>query len=116
MDDAAPRPIPRFLYVAACYDGRESTAYHLLVTSDEEHDPEADAGIAAIVRLLAQASERRDWFVSDAAFCAEVRATRARIGDELHGLVRYRVAALASGAGAWTPETTDVDIWDDTVP
>lgn len=116
MDDPAPRLLPRFLYVAACYDQCESTAYHLLVTSDEEHDPETDAGIAAIVRLLAQASEQRDWFVSDAAYRAEVRVTGARIGDELHSVVRYRLASRAAGTGAWAPETTDATIWGDTTP
>lgn len=116
MDDPAPRPLPRFLYVAACYDRRKSTAYHLLVTSDEEHDPETEAGIAAIIRLLAQASERRDWFVSDAAYRAEVRATGARISDELHDVVRYRLAAVTAGTGAWVPETADASIWGDTTP
>lgn len=110
MDDPAPRPLPRYLYVAACYDRHEAAAYHLLVTSDEEHDPETDAGIAAIGRLLAKASERRDWFVSDAAYRAELRVTGARIGDEPHSVVRYRLTAIAAGTGAWSPESTDADI------
>lgn len=108
MDDPAPRPLPRYLYVAASYDRHESTAYHLLVTSDEEHDPETDAGIAAIVRLLAQASERHDWFVSEVAFRAEVRATATRIHDETHDVVRYRLVAVTAGTGAWASETTGV--------
>ncbi len=51
-----PNPIPRFLYVASCYSVSDASAYHLLVTSDEEHDPLTDAGRAAIIRLLAQTS------------------------------------------------------------
>lgn len=108
MDTTLP-PAPRFLYVAACYDRRESSAYHLLVISDEEHDPEADAGAAAIIRLLAQASERRDWFVGDDAFRDEVRLAHRRIGDELHELSRYALAVVLG----WTPITTDARIWDD---
>ena len=72
--------IPRYLYVAACYSERDASAYLLLVTSDEEHDPDDEAGSAAIVRLLAQASERRDWFTTDDAYREEMRRTAGRIG------------------------------------
>lgn len=106
--------MPRYLYSAACYTRRESSAYHLLVTSDEEHDPDSDAGAAAIIRLLAQTSERRDWFVDDAAYRDEVRRTGARIGEEYHEVRRYALAAVLSGAGAWAPATTDPRIWDGT--
>ena len=86
---AMPDPVPRFLYVASCYSASDASAYHLLVTSDEEHDPLTDAGSAAIVRLLAQVSERRDWFTTDDAYREEVRRTDTRIGDEIHELLRY---------------------------
>lgn len=110
------QPRPRYLYVAACYRRRESSAYHLLVTSDEEHDPETDAGAGAVIRLLAQASERRDWFVSDEAHRDEVRRTATRIGDEIHELSRYALAPIAAGAGAWAPTATDTRLWNDRVP
>lgn len=110
MDNPATHP-PRFLYVAACYGRQESTAYCLLLTSDEEHDPETAEGSAAIVRLLAQASERRDWFVSDEAFRDEVRLTSRRIGDEYHQLDRYTLASVLSGTGAWAPIATDPNLW-----
>ena len=110
MDTAATRT-PRFLYVASCYSASESTAHHLLVTTDEEHDPQDDAGSAAIVRLLAQASERRDWFTTEDAYREEVRRTAARITAELHELLRYSLPGMASATGAWVPETTDANIW-----
>ena len=112
MDPVAAQ-IPRFLYVAACYSASDSTAYHLLVTSDEEHDPQDDAGSAAIIRLLAQASERRDWFTTDDAYRAEVRRTAARIGEEIHELLRYSLPAIASASGAWIPQLADATIWGD---
>lgn len=102
---------PRFLYVAACYDSGESSAYYLLVTSDEEHDLESDEGAVSAMRLLAQASERRDWYVSDEAFREGVRATYARISAEIHELGRYSLATIVSAAGAWTPAATDPAIW-----
>lgn len=102
---------PRFLYVAACYDGRESSAYSLLVTSDEEHDPESDDGAAATIRLLTQASERRDWYASDEAFREGARATYDRISAEIHELSRYAPAAVFAAAGAWTPAATDDAVW-----
>lgn len=102
-------PSRRFLYVAACYNGEASSAYHLLVTSDEEHAPDTDAGAAAIVRLLAQASERRDWFVGDDAYREEVRLTYRRIGDELHELRRYALSAVLG----WGPVASNADIWGD---
>ena len=110
MDIAAART-PRFLYVASCYNARESTAYHLLVTSDEEHSPLEELGSTAIVRLLAQASERRDWFTTDDAYREEVRRTAARIGAEIHELLRYSLPGMASATDAWLPETTDANIW-----
>ncbi len=109
-----PLPIPRFLYVAACYSASDASAYHLLVTSDEEHDPHDDAGSAAIVRLLAQASERRDWFTTDDAYREEVRRTAGRIGEELHELLRYSLPSMASATGAWLPAMTDDYIWGET--
>lgn len=104
-------PVPRYLYIAACYSEREASAYHLLVTSDEEHDPDDEAGNVAIVRLLAQASERRDWFTTDDAYRGEVRHTAGRIGEEIHELLRYSLPEMASAAGAWLPVTTDDNIW-----
>ncbi len=109
----APTPIPRFLYVASCFSERDATAYHLLVTSDEEHDPQDGAGSAATVRLLAQASERRDWFTTDDAYREEVRRTAVRIGEELRELLRYSLPGMASATGAWLPATTDDRIWGD---
>jgi hypothetical protein len=106
-------PIPRFLYVAACYNAGDASAYHLLVTSDEEHDPQDDAGSAAIVRLLAQASERRDWFTTEDAYREEVRRTAGRIGEEIQELLRYSLPGMASATGAWLPATTDDSIWGD---
>ncbi len=115
MDTSDPS-VPRYLYVAACYSRRESSAYHLLVTSNEEHDPDTDAGTVAIVRLLAQASERRVWFASDEAFRDEVRRTYERISDEIHDLSRYALPKLASGTEAWAPASTDLRIWNDARP
>ena len=109
--DTAAACIPRFVYVAACYSASESTAYHLLVASDEEHAPLEEAGSTAIIRLLAQASERRDWFTTDDAYREEVRQTAARIGAEMHELLRYSLPGIASATGAWVPEKTDADIW-----
>lgn len=106
-----PNLIPRYLYVASCYNASDASAYHLLVTSDEEYDPLTDAGSTAIVRLLAQASERRDWFTTDDAYRQEVRRTAARIGDEIHELLCYSLPGIMSAADAWTPETADVSIW-----
>lgn len=108
-----PNPIPRFLYVASCYSASDASAYHLLVISDEEHDPLSDAGSAAIICLLAQASERRDWFTTDAAYRAEVRRTADRIGEEIHELTRFSLPDVVSASGAWTPEVTDANIWGD---
>lgn len=107
-------PVPRYLYVAACYSERDASAYHLLVTSDEEHNPDDDAGSAAIVRLLAQASERRDWFTTDEAYREEVFRTAGRIGDELHELLRYSLPGVASATGAWLPVAADDRIWGET--
>ena len=104
-------PIARYLYVAACYSERDASAYHLLVTSDEGHDPDDEAGNVAIVRLLAQASERRDWFTTDNAYHEEVRCTAGRIGTEIHELLRYSLPEMASAAGTWLPVTTDDHIW-----
>lgn len=104
-------PLPRFLYVAACYDRHTSSAYHLLITSNEEHDPETEEGAAAVTRLLAQASERREWFTGDEVFREEVRATFARIAEEIHGLSRYTLAAIVAATDAWTPTATDDAIW-----
>ena len=109
----AHTPIPRFLYVAACYNASDASAYHLLVTSDEEHDPQDDAGSAAIVRLLAQASEQRDWFTTEDAYREEVRRTAGRIGEEIQELLRYSLPGMASATGAWLPVTTDDRIWGD---
>ena len=103
--------IPRYLYVAACYSERDASAYLLLVTSDVEHDPDDEAGSAAIVRLLAQASERRDWFTTDDAYREEMRRTAGRIGAELHELLRYSLPAMVSAIDAWLPVTTDDNIW-----
>ncbi len=108
-----PNSTPRFLYVASCYSASDASAYHLLVTSDEEHDPLTDAGSAAIIRLLAQASERRDWFTTDDAYRAEVRRTADRIGKEIHELTRLSLPDVLSATGAWTPEVTDANIWGD---
>lgn len=115
MDDTVLR-VPRFLYVAACYTRRDSSAYHLLVTSEEEYEPETVSGSGAIIRLLAQASERRDWFANDAGFRDEVRLTGARIGDEYHELHRYALAAVLAGTGAWAPQATNPRIWGDSAP
>ena len=104
-------PIPRYLYVAACHSERDASAFHLLVTSGEEHDPDDEAGNVAIVRLLAQASERRDWFTTDDAYRWEVRRTAERIGAEIHELLRYSLPEMASAAGTWLPVTTDDHIW-----
>ena len=82
-------PIPRFLYVAACYS-------------------------AAIVRLLAQASERRNWFTNEDAYREEVRRTAGRIGEELQELLRYSLSGVVSATGAWRPAATDDRIWGDT--
>lgn len=112
MESARPS-IPRFLYVASCYSAGDASAYHLLVTSDEEHDPETDAGSAAIVRLLAQTSERRDWFTTADAYREEVRQAVGWIEEELHELQRYSLPAVVGATGAWTPQTTDADIWGD---
>lgn len=109
--DTAAASTPSFLYVASCYSARESTAYHLLVTSDEEHNPLEEPGSTAIIRLLAQASERRDWFTTDDAYREEVRRTAERIGGEIHELLRYSLPDIASAIGAWVPETTDANIW-----
>ena len=106
-------PIPRFLYVASCYSASDASAYHLLVTSDEEHDPLTDAGSTATIRLLAQASERRDWFTTDAAYRAEVRRTADRIGEEIHELTRFSLPDVLSATGAWTPEVTNTSSWGD---
>lgn len=115
LDDTVPQS-PRFLYVAACYTRRDSSAYHLLVTSEEEYDLETVPGAGAIICLLAQASERRDWFANDAGFRDEVRLTGARIGDEYHELRRYALAAVLVGTGAWAPQATDPRIWGDNAP
>ncbi len=106
-----PDPTPRFLYVASCYSASDASAYHLLVTSDEEHDPLTDVGSTATIRLLAQASERRDWFTTAEAYREEVRQTAVRISAEMHELLRYSLPGMASATGAWVPETTDADIW-----
>ena len=58
---------------------RDASTYHLLVTSDEQHEPQDDAGSAALARLLAQASERRDWFTTEDAYREEVHRTRTHV-------------------------------------